>query len=183
MIRITEVHRLLERASYKPGTTFRADRIDRHDVLIHVSQRVQDVRPPNGTTFVRSSYKLDESELRSMNEHQFYQRLYEEILRQEEHELREWFVVGDHAFIDPHPEVWRNVRWDKNGRRAAMSAAAKDTTFPKPMFPYQEAEIADFFREQVTKVEYKALLGAKVVPPQAPFTGLDLTSQEDADDD
>ena len=123
MITLKEISHLLSRCSYKPGSEFKCEPvisglgslgdIDLYTdvpVMVHISLKVVDVR--TGTdTFVRGSFKLERGELEVMDQYTFLERLRSEILRSEEHEANEWFLVDGNCYQEPHPELRRKLAW------------------------------------------------------------------------
>jgi hypothetical protein len=123
MITIKQIHSLLQRCRYKPGSEFRCEPIveglgslrdiDLYQdtpVMVHISMRVINVLD-GGETFVRGSFKLERGELEQMDEMQFLERLRKEISRSEEHEIDEWFLVDGNYYREPHPEMRRELAW------------------------------------------------------------------------
>jgi hypothetical protein len=79
-------------------------------VMVHITLPVKDVKTLTATT-VRGSFKLERGELEQMDEMMFLERLRKEILRSEEHEIDEWFLVDGNCYKEPHPEMRRKLAW------------------------------------------------------------------------
>jgi len=123
MITIKDIRGILNRCLYKPGSEFSCepvinglgslrdiDLMTDTPVMVHITIKVQDVKTLTDTT-VRGSFKLERGELEQMDEMMFLERLRKEILRSEEHEIDEWFLVDGNCYKEPHPEMRRKLAW------------------------------------------------------------------------
>lgn len=128
MITLNEISHLLTRCSYKPGSTFSAEpAFDRKSwdqmsssVMVHISLRVKNIKN-SLDTFVRGSFKLEVGELEIMTEEEFLERLRAEIVRSEEHEIDEWFLVDGNCYQEPHPEMRGKTKWFQKPKNTDQS--------------------------------------------------------------